>query len=124
MIQLTNLTLSLSLLSPSLSSLPPFSPFLGGVGLLLKSCVVVLVSQIVGILVPIATAVVLQLTGQSMSWFSIPLLAIPLFFLPSLLGIAAVHSWWKNKVKTFKVSTLQVYLFPSLSFPSPPPPSH
>lgn len=91
-------------LSPSLPPILLRSTL--GVGLLLKTSLVVLVSQLVGILLPLATAVVLQQAGQSMSWFSTPLLVVPLFFLPSLLGWFLVNKWWRKQVSEMEVAHL------------------
>ena len=66
--------------------------------MLLKTMLVILLSLAMGLLLPLATALVVQLSGQTMSWFATPLLVVPLYFIPSILSSAATHRWWGNLV--------------------------
>ncbi len=46
----------------------------------------------------ILTAVALQLTGHSLSWFSTPTLILLIYVTPSFLAMATVHELWRHRV--------------------------
>lgn len=66
--------------------------------LIFKSIFIILLSQIVGITLATSTGIVTTIMKQTLSFYAHPLIVIPLFYIPSILGIALVHYWWRNKV--------------------------
>ena len=58
---------------------------------LLVSMFVLVLSWIVGIIFPVALSIILTHARRSLSWFCRPYLLIPLYAIPSLLGIGFVH---------------------------------
>lgn len=71
--------------------------------LVFQSSLVVLISQLVGIVLSLVTGVVVMLFGKSMSWFANPFVIVPLFYLPTLLGQVIVQWWWGRKVRYIDV---------------------
>lgn len=59
---------------------------------------IVIVSIGFGIMCSFFTALITTVTGQTMTYFAHPLLIVPLFYIPTLLGMTWVHYWWRNKV--------------------------
>lgn len=66
--------------------------------LILHSLFFLLLSWLASALVVVVTALALQSLGRAMSWFSHPLLILPLYALPTFVTIATVHSYWIYKV--------------------------
>lgn len=66
--------------------------------IILKSIFIILLSQIVGIVLATSTGIITTIMKQTLSFYAHPLIVIPLFYIPAVLGIALVHYWWRNKV--------------------------
>lgn len=64
----------------------------------LKTSLVLLLSEGAAILSVVFTASLTTLSGHSLSYYSRPYLIIPLFYLPAILSMGAIHYWWRQKV--------------------------
>ena len=87
------------------------------VGMVLKAVLVNVLSWLVAVLVNVLTALLLGLTGRSMSWFTHTRLLFPLYIVPAILAMAEVHSFWQKNVHRkchLKMSSSVVY---ALHFP-------
>ena len=69
-------------------------------GMVVKAVLVTLGSWLAALAVNVATSLLLDWTGHSMTWFSHPSLLLPLYIIPALLGMAEVHSFWLKTVYT------------------------
>lgn len=65
----------------------------------LASVCVMLVSWLAAVLTAAAVATLLTVLGRSMTWYSQPLLIIPLYVLPSFLALGEVHAQLLKRVK-------------------------
>lgn len=70
----------------------------GGVLLLVASTAFSFMAVLASFAVSLGTALLVHLSGQTLSWYTSSWLLVPLYFTPSLMGTAAVHLWWKNHV--------------------------
>ena len=68
-------------------------------GMVLKAVAVTILSWVAAIAVNILTALLLDVTGHSMSWFTHTYLLLPLYTIPALLAMAEVHSFWQKMVR-------------------------
>ena len=68
-------------------------------GMVLKALAVTILSWVAAIAVNILTALLLDVTGHSMSWFTHTYLLLPLYTIPALLAMAEVHSFWQKMVR-------------------------
>ncbi|CAI8010143.1 Endoplasmic reticulum metallopeptidase 1 [Geodia barretti] len=71
-------------------------------GMVVKAVLVTLGSWLAALAVNVATSLLLDWTGHSMTWFSHPSLLLPLYIIPALLGMAEVHSFWLKTTPTLK----------------------
>ena len=61
---------------------------------------VVMLSIAASFAAAIGTSLLVHLSGQALPWYTTSWLLIPLYYAPSLMGMAAVHLWWKRAVST------------------------
>ena len=66
--------------------------------MVLKAVTVTVFSWLAAIIVNTLTAILLGLTGHSMTWFTHSSLILPLYAVPALLAMAEVHSFWLKNV--------------------------
>lgn len=66
--------------------------------MVLKAATVTVFSWLAAIIVNTLTALLLDFTGHSMSWFTHTSLILPLYAIPALLAMAEVHSFWLKNV--------------------------
>jgi hypothetical protein len=89
-----------------------FSSFVEGkptLKLILQSLCCLLLSWLVAALVVVVAAVVIQSLGRAMSWYSHPLLILPLYALPTFITVAAIHSYWVYQVSEGGVIVTRVH---------------
>ena len=73
-----------------------------GVGDLIISLFILLLSWIVGTSFSVAVGVLLTYSGHSLTWYCRPYLLLALYTAPSLLGIGLVHFLIKKSIVTSK----------------------
>lgn len=97
-----NFDKKIHVLTVGLNFLPSFSDYLivssgeaarhaSSITDLFTSLLVLLSSWLVGIATPVAIAIFLTYTGQSLTWYCRPYLLLPLYAAPSLFGVGSVH---------------------------------
>ena len=67
--------------------------------LILKTSGVLLLSEAAALSAGLLTALLTTISGHTLSYYSKPHLVIPLFYVPSVLAMGAVHYWWRRKVR-------------------------
>lgn len=97
-------------LGMELSALPIISDFFPtcntekpSVGMVMMAVVVTALSWLAAIIVNALTALLLDLTGHSMSWFTHTPLLLALYVVPALLAMAETHSFWLKNVSIISV---------------------
>ena len=70
--------------------------------MVLNALAVLIVSWLAAIVVNVLTAILMELAGYTMTWFTHSLLLLPLYIAPSLVAMAHVHSFWQKKVRSIK----------------------
>ena len=83
---------------PSCVSLFFLSLCSGGMPLVARSMAVVMLSIAASFAASVGTALLVHLSGHTLSWYTSSWLLVPLYYAPSLVGMAAVHLWWKRAV--------------------------
>ena len=84
---------------------------LGGMLLVARSMAVVILSILASFVASIVTALLVHLSGQTLSWYTSSWLLVPLYYTPSLMGMAAVHLWWKRAVSNGFLQYLDIYWY-------------
>lgn len=90
----------LNCLMVSLSSIPP--PGKPTLKLVLQSIGYMLLSWVASTIVVIVIALLLLAQGRAMSWFAYPQLIFPLYAVPSFVTVAAVHTYWMQRVSIYR----------------------
>ena len=75
-----------------------FCYYSGGMLLVVRSMAVVVLSILASFAASLVTALLVHLSGQTLSWYTSTWLLVPLYYAPSLMGMATVHLWWKRAV--------------------------